>query len=98
MHVVAGCFLMGEGAGILETLPNVSVVRVDVADEDSVKKAVEEVETIVENKGTSLHCLVNNAATGIIFAEAAWQTVDQVRITSLLDITGKGEDKGQKEK
>ena len=70
----------------------------NVTEEDSVKKAVKEVEMIVENNKTSLHCLVNNAATGIIFAEAAWQTVDQVRITSLLDITGKGDDKGQKEK
>ena len=78
MYVVAGCFLMGEGAGILGTIPNVSVVRVNVTNKESVKKAVKVVEKVVENNKTSLHCLVNNAATGIIFAEAAWQTAEQV--------------------
>ena len=47
MYVVAGCFLMGEGAGILETVPNVFVVRVDVTDAGSVKTAAKEVEKIV---------------------------------------------------
>ena len=79
MYVVAGCFLMGEGAGILETIPNVFVVRVDVTDEDSVKTAAKEVEKIVKNNNTNLHCLVNNAAAGVVFAEAAWQTVEQVK-------------------
>lgn len=86
MRVVAGCYLMGEGAARLAQVDNISTVRVDVTDEASVREAVGAVAREVELAQAGLHCLVNNAAAGVVFAEAAWQTSQQVELEQLLSV------------
>ena len=75
MEVVAGCFAMGEGREVLEKTENVTVVELDVTEDESVLKAVDQVQHVCGDKG--LYCLVNNAAT-LVFGEATWQTEEQI--------------------
>jgi len=75
MEVIAGCFTLGEGRQVLEKTNNVTVVDLDVRDEESVLKAVALVEEVCGERG--LYCLVNNAAV-LVFGEATWQTEEQI--------------------
>ena len=75
MEVVAGCFTMGEGRQVLENTDCVTVVDLDVRNEESVLTAVNLVQTVCDKRG--LYCLVNNAAV-LVFGEATWQTEEQV--------------------
>ena len=75
MEVVASCFTMGEGRQVLENTDCVTVVDLDVRNEQSVLTAVNLVQTVCDKRG--LYCLVNNAAV-LIFGEATWQTEEQI--------------------
>jgi len=88
MLVVAGCFLMKEGANKLKNIPNVTVLKIDVTQEETIEDAVREVERITKEKKSVLHCVVNNAAAGVVFAEAAWQTKQQVVNQFLVNTVG----------
>jgi len=86
--VVAGCFVMKEGADKLKSIPNITVIRLDVTSEESIEEAVNQVERIIEKNETVLHGVVNNAAAGVVFAEAAWQTKTQVVTQFMVNSVG----------
>ncbi len=73
---IACCYFPGgvsKGANILDSMPNVKVLKLDVTDEGSIAELVVNVEATLKEENAMLWSVVNNAAT-LVFADAVWQT------------------------